>query len=82
MSETVALISSSRGYFLLKDNKLIRIGSKINAKESFRQNLIIDLVIFWGSGFWISKSVGISNILEVVRSGSLGIHESTKTLKL
>ena len=57
------LISSSNGYFLLKDNKLTIIGSKIVPKELLRQHLIIDFVIFCKSGLAMSKSVEILNIL-------------------
>ena len=56
-------MSSSNGYFLLKDNKWIRIGSKIVPKELLRQHLIIDFVIFRGSGLVMSRSAGILNIL-------------------
>ena len=57
------LLSSSNGYFFPKDNKRIRVGSKIVPKELLRQHLIIDFVIFCGSGLAMSRSTGISNIL-------------------
>ena len=57
------LMSSSNGYSLPKNNKRTRIGSKIVPKELLRQHLIIDFVIFRGSGLAMSKSAGILNIL-------------------
>ena len=55
---------------------------QLNVIEESKEIVVLSIIDASSSYEAIIKSIGISNILEVVRSGSLGIHESTKTLKL
>ena len=55
---------------------------QLNVIEESKDIVVLSIIDASSSYEAIIKSIGISNILEVVRSGSLGIHESTKTLKL
>ena len=55
---------------------------QLNVIEESKDVVVLSIIDPSSSYEAIIKSIGISNILEVVRSGSLGIHESTKTLKL
>ena len=55
---------------------------QLNVIEESKEIVVLSIIDASSSYEAIVKNIGVSNILEVVRSGRVGIHESTKTLKL
>ena len=65
-------------------SKIQKILKSINGKILERNNNIIVMSAFGPSSDieLALKSIGKNNLLEVVRSGSLGLHEGESTLKI